>query len=142
MKKLFVSLLLVFAMAFSCCTVGFASVPDEEVVTPYLTSSMNIAVSRESGTKGIASIDVNFANIMDSFTITVYLQKLSSNGSWVNDTSNEDYILSVVGTDRTFALFDSYYDKLVRGTSYRIKVVSKTVYNGVTYQRSGYSQVF
>lgn len=140
MKKLFVSLLLVFAMAFSCCTVGFASVPDEEV-TPYVTSSMNISVSRESGTDGGATINVNFANLMDSFTITVYLQKLN-NGNWVNDTTNEDYMLKVVGSKRYSALFDVFYDDLTRGTSYRLKVVSKTEYNGVTYQRSGYSQVF
>ena len=141
MKKLFVSLLLVFAMAFSCCTVGFASVPAEEVVEPRVTSSLMLTVSRDSGTDGSATIDVNFANIMDSFTIDVYLQKLS-NGSWVNDTSNEDYHLRVYGSNRSCAFFDSFYDDLKRGTSYRVKVVSKTVFNGVTYQRSAYSQTF
>lgn len=142
MKKLFVSLLLVFAMAFSCCTVGFASVPDEEVVTePRVTSSILTVVSRESGTYGTATIDCNFAGMMDSFTVTVYLQKLSNN-SWINDTSNDDYAKRVIGTNGHDAFFDVFYDDLTRGTSYRLKVVSKTVLNGTTYQRTGYSQVF
>ena len=90
MRKLLLSLTLAFVMAFSCTAVGFAAVSEEAVVEPRSTSSMNISVSRESGTEGGATIDVNFAGYVDTFTITVYLQKLS-NGSWVNDTSNEDY---------------------------------------------------
>lgn len=141
MKKLLLSLILAFVMAFSCATVGFASVPDEVSVEPRLTSSMNLAVSRESGTDGVATISVNFANYMDSYTVTVYLQKLSNN-SWVNDTSNEDYVKGVTGKNRTSTMFDAYYDDLTRGTSYRLKVVSKTVYNGTTYTASGYTRVF
>ena len=141
MKKLLLSLTLAFILAFSCATVGFASVPDEVVVEPRVTSSMSIAVSRESGTEGVATIVANFANYMDSYTVTVYLQKLSNN-SWVNDTSNEDYLQGVTGSNRASTLFDTFYDDLTRGTSYRLKVVSKTVYNGVTYRSTGYSQVF
>ena len=141
MRKLLLSLTLAFVMAFSCTTVGFAAVSEEAVVEPRATSSMNIYVSRESGTDGGATIDVNFANYVDTFTITVYLQKLS-NGSWVNDTSNEDYIGRVTGSDRDYAFFDIFYDKLTRGTSYRLKVVSVTTYNRVTYKSTGYSQVF
>lgn len=141
MKKLLLSLTLAFIMAFSCATVGFASVPDEVVVEPRITSSMNIGVDRQSGTKAVATVVTNFANNMDSFTVTVYLQKLS-NGNWVNDTSNEDYAKRSTGTNDYGHLFDVYYDDLTYGTSYRLKVVSKTIYNGVTYQRSGYSATF
>ncbi len=141
MKKLFLSLILAFVMAFSCVTVGFAAVPEDEVVEPCATSSMTIAVSRDSGTDGSATIITNFAGTMDSFTVTVYLQKLSNN-SWVNDTSNEDYVKKSSGTNDSTNLFDAFYDKLTRGVSYRLKVVSKTVYNGITYTSSGYSQVF
>ena len=141
MKKLLLSLTLAFIMAFSCATVGFASVPDEVVVEPRLTSSMAIGVSRESGTRAIAGIDCNFAGYMDSFTVTVYLQKLSNN-SWVNDTSNDDFAKRASGTNAMDAVFDVEYDDLTYGTSYRLKVVSKTVYNGTTYQRTGYSRTF
>lgn len=141
MKKMLLSLMLVFVMVFSCTAVGFAAVPDEEVVEPRLTSSINIAVDRTSGTKGGATVDCNFAGMTDSFTIHVYLQKLS-NGSWVNDTSNEDYHQYAYGTDRTYAIFDVFYDELTYGTSYRLKVVSKTTKNDVSYQRSGYSMTF
>lgn len=141
MKKLLLSLTLAFVMAFSCATVGFASVPDEVSAEPRVTSSMNLGVSRDSGTKATAAIDVNFAGIMDSYTITVYLQKLSNN-SWVNDTSNEDYVKIISGSNSDDATFNVFYDDLTYGTSYRFKVVSKTVYNGSTFQRSGYSKTF
>ena len=141
MKKLLLSLTLAFIMAFSCATIGFASVPDEVVVEPRVTSSISSGVSRDSGTKASATIDCNFAYIMDSFSVTVYLQKLSNN-SWVNDTSNEDFAKRCSGTNSDDAYFSVFYDDLTYGTSYRLKIVSKTVYDGTTYQRSGYSPVF
>ncbi|MBR6528548.1 MAG: hypothetical protein IKT62_00785 [Firmicutes bacterium] len=141
MKKLLLSLTLAFVMAFSCATVGFASVPDEVSVEPRATSMIGTAVSRDSGTDASATIDVDFAGTMDSYTVTVYLQKLSNN-NWVNDSSNEDYVKRSSGTNRDYSIFDCFYDDLTRGTSYRLKVVSKTVLNGVSYQRTGYSHVF
>lgn len=141
MRKLLLSLTLAFVMAFSCTAVGFAAVSEEAVVEPRSTSSMNIYVSRESGTEGGATIDVNFAGYVDTFSVTVYLQKLS-NGSWVNDTSNQDYATRATGTNREDAVFDVFFDQLTRGTSYRLKVVSETKYNNVTYRSTGYSQVF
>lgn len=141
MKKMLLSLMLVFVMVFSCTAVGFAAVPDEEVVEPRMTSSINISVDRESGTKGGATIDCNFQGMTDSFTIHVYLQKLS-NGSWVNDSSNEDYHKYAYGTNNDCAFFDVYYDKLTYGVSYRLKVVSKTTLDDVSYQRSAYSATF
>ena len=141
MRKLLLSLTLAFVMAFSCTAVGFAAVSEEAIVEPRSTSSMNIYVSRESGTEGGATIDVNFAGYVDTFSVTVYLQKLS-NGSWVNDTSNEDYAIRATGSNRHYAFFNVFYDKLIRGTSYRLKVVSVTTYNDVTYKSTGYSQVF
>ena len=141
MKKLLLSLTLAFIMVFTFTTSAFAAVPDEVVAEPRLTSSINIGVDRTSGTKGGATIDANFAGTMDSFEVSVYLQKLS-NGSWVNDTSNEDYYKRAIGTNRSYAFFDVFYDKLTYGVSYRLKVVSKTTLDGVSYQRSGYSLTF
>lgn len=142
MKKLLLSLTLAFIMVFTFTTSAFAAVPDEVVAEPRLTSSINIAVDRRSGTYGVGSIDCNYAGTMDSFTVDVYLQKLS-NGSWVNDTSNEDYHKRAYGTNNDYALFDVYYDKLTYGNSYRLKVVSKTTaHTGTSYQRSAYSATF
>ena len=142
MKKLLLSLTLAFIMVFTFTTSAFAAVPDEVVAEPRLTSSINIFVDRESGTKGGATIDCNFAGTMESFEVLVYLQKLS-NGSWVNDTSNEDYYRRAYGTNNDDAFFDVSYDKLKSGTSYRLKVVSKTVAStGTSYQRSAYSATF
>lgn len=141
MKKLLLSLTLAFIMVFTFTISAFAAVPDEVVVEPRITSSINIAVDRTSGTKGGATIDCNFAGTTEDFIIDVYLQKLSS-GSWVNDTSNEDYHIRAHGTNKSYAFFDVYYDKLIHGTSYRLKVVSKTTHNDVTYQRSAYSATF
>lgn len=142
MKKLLLSLTLAFIMVFTFTTSAFAAVPDEVVVEPRLTSSINIIVDRESGTKGGATVNCNYAGTMESFEVSVYLQKLS-NGSWVNDTSNEDYYIRAIGTNRSYATFDVNYDKLKYGTSYRLKVVSKTTaHTGTTYQRSAYSATF
>ena len=141
MKKLLLSLTLAFIMVFTFTASAFAAVPDEVVAEPKMTSSINIFVDRTSGTKGGATIDCNFQGMTDSFTIDVYLQKLS-NGSWVNDTSNEDYHKRAVGTNNSDAMFDVNYDKLTYGTSYRLKVVSKTIKNDVSYQRSAYSATF
>ena len=141
MKKILLSLLLVFALVFSTTAVCFASAGDEEVVQPYATSSINIGVDRVSGTKANTSVGTNFATYVDSYTVTVYLQKLSNN-SWINDTSNEDYVTRVTGTNRSEISFDKIYDKLTYGSSYRIKVVSKTVYAGTTYTKSAYSATF
>ena len=141
MKKLLLSLTLAFIMVFTFTTSAFAAVPDEVVAEPRLTSSINITVDRRSGTYGIANVDANFAGSMDSYTVDVYLQKLS-NGSWVNDTSNEDYHRRASGTNRSYSFFDVYYDDLTYGTSYRVKVVSKTTRDDISYQRSGYSLTF
>ena len=141
MKKILLSLLLVFALVFSTTAVCFAAVGDEEVVQPYATSSIGIGVDRVSGTKANTSVDVNFATYMDSYTITVYLQKLSNN-SWINDTNNEDYVTRVTGSNKAQTSFDKIYDKLTYGTNYRMKVVSKTTYAGTTYTKSAYSATF
>ena len=141
MKKLLLSLTLAFIMVFTFTASAFAAVPNEVVAEPRLTSSINISVDRRSGTYGVATINCNYAGTMDSFEVLVYLQKLS-NGSWVNDTSNEDYYKRARGTNYDLSLFDVYYDDLTYGTMYRLKVVSKTTLDNVSYQRSGYSATF
>ena len=143
MKRTIISVFLILVLAFSFCSVGFASVPEESTAADTrATSSMQIAASRESGTEAVVSINCNFAGIMDSYTITVYLQRQIANGSWVNDTTNDDYTRRVSGSGRESRLFDAFYNDLTRGTSYRVKVVSKTVWEGVTYTRTGYSAAF
>ncbi len=142
MKKILLSLLLVFALAFSTTAVCFASAGGgEEIVQPYATSSIGIGVDRVSGTRANTSVGVNFATSVDSYTITVYLQKLSNN-AWVNDTNNEDYVTRVTGSNVYERSFDKIYDKLSYGTSYRLKVVSKTTVGTTTYTASGYSRTF
>jgi len=141
MKKTLLSLFLAFVLVFSCTTIGFAAVPDEEVVQPYATSSINIGVDRVSGTKAETSVNCNFATSVDSYTITVYLQKLSNN-NWVNDTDNEDYVTRVTGSNAYSRAFSKIYDDLTYGTLYRLKVTSKTVYAGTTYTKSAYSATF
>lgn len=142
MKKILLSLLLVFALAFSTTAVCFASAGGgEEIVQPYATSSINIGVDRVSGTTASTSTAANFATTVDSYTVTVYLQKLSNN-NWVNDTNNEDYVTKVTGSNRSSVAFNKLYDDLTYGTSYRLKVVSKTTVGTTNYTASGYSQTF
>lgn len=142
MKKLFLSLFIVFALIFSCCTVGFAAFPaDDNVAEPLQTSSIVTSVSRESRTSGYCTVIANFPYEVDSYRVTTYLQKLD-NGSWTHDTTNPEFSHYRKGEKSIGTLFDADYQFLKSGTTYRVKVVSKTVVDDVTYTATSYSKAF
>lgn len=142
MKKIFLSLLIVLALVFSCCTVVFAALPaDDNVAGQLHTSSISTSVNRESRTSGYCTVNCNFPYEVNSYTVTTYLQKLY-NGSWVHDTTNSEFSHYKTGKNSIGTLFDVDYHYLKSGTTYRVKVVSKTIVDDVTYTATSYSKAF
>lgn len=109
-------------------------------IQPYDTSGVTYGINRTSSTTASININVHFSQKVDQYSVVVYLQKLS-NGSWVNDTNNDDYVYYNNGWDARSFLFSRTYDDLERGATYRIQCVSKDYIDGapttsVTYSRS------
>ena len=139
MKKKLLSVLTALVLVTSCLSVAFA-VPEDSGIQPYDTSGITYSVDRTSDTTASIDINVTFSQRVDQYSVVVYLQKLS-NGSWVLDTTNDDYVYYNNGWDARSFLFSRTYDDLERGATYRIQCVSKDYIDGapttsVTYSRS------
>ena len=139
MKKKLLSVLTALVLVTSCLSVAFA-VPEDSGIQPYDTSGVTYGINRTSSTTASININVHFSQKVDQYSVVVYLQKLS-NGSWVNDTNNDDYVYYNNGWDARSFLFSRTYDDLDRGATYRIQCVSKDYIDGapttsVTYSRS------
>lgn len=139
MKKKLLSVLTALVLVTSCLSVAFA-VPEDSGIQPYDTSGVTYGINRTSSTTASININVHFSQKVDQYSVVIYLQKLS-NGSWVNDTNNDDYVYYNNGWDARSFLFSRTYDDLERGATYRIQCVSKDYIDGapttsVTYSRS------
>ena len=139
MKKKLLSVLTALVLVTSCLSVAFA-VPEDSGIQPYDSSGVTYGINRTSSTTASININVHFSQKVDQYSVVVYLQKLS-NGSWVNDTNNDDYVYYNNGWDARSFLFSRTYDDLERGATYRIQCVSKDYIDGapttsVTYSRS------
>ena len=139
MKKKLLSVLTALVLVTSCLSVAFA-VPEDSEIQPYDTSGVTHGINRTSSTTASINITVHFSQKVDQYSVVIYLQKLS-NGSWVNDTNNDDYVYYNNGWDARSFLFSRTYDDLERGATYRIQCVSKDYIDGapttsVTYSRS------
>ena len=139
MKKKLLSVLTALVLVTSCLSVAFA-VPEDSEIQPYDTSGVTYGINRTSSTTASININVHFSQKVDQYSVVIYLQKLS-NGSWVNDTNNDDYVYYNNGWDARSFLFSRTYDDLERGATYRIQCVSKDYIDGapttsVTYTRS------
>ena len=120
MKKKLLSVLTALVLVTSCLSVAFA-VPEDSGIQPYDTSGVTYGINRTSSTTASININVHFSQKVDQYSVVVYLQKLS-NGSWVNDTNNDDYVYYNNGWDARSFLFSRTYDDLERGATYRIPV--------------------
>ena len=139
MKKKLLSVLTALVLVTSCLSVAFA-VPEDSEIQPYDTSGVTYGINSTSSTTASININVHFSQKVDQYSVVIYLQKLS-NGSWVNDTNNDDYVYYNNGWDARSFLFSRTYDDLERGATYRIQCVSKDYIDGapttsVTYSRS------
>ena len=140
MKKKLLSVLTALVLVTSCLSVAFA-VPEDSGIQPYETDSVTFGISRTSATKANVSISVDFSQKVDRYSVVVYLQKLS-NGSWVLDTTNDDYVYYNFGLSSRYFDFSKTYDDLNRGTTYRLQVVSKDYIGSSSHTATSYSNSF
>ena len=146
MKKKLLSVIMVVLLVASCCATAFAepvqqSDSSDQVVQPRETTGMSFVVARQSATKAAVDIDVTFTQKVDQYSVVVYLEKLV-NGSWKLDTTNEDYVYYNNGWNAYYFFYSKVYDDLERGSTYRIRCVSKDYIGNTTYITTGYSPSF
>jgi len=139
MKKKISVLLMVLVMVLSATVTSYAAVGDE--VMPCETTSIGYAINRTSYSTATAEVSVFFSDVVDSYSVVVYLQK-NINGSWVNDTTHSDYVIYNNGFNDSSFLFEHQYSSLSYGTSYRLMVVSRDVINNTEVRTTDYSYSF
>ena len=139
-RKLLISaLILIMLLSSTLC--ASAATGGGEMVEPQSTSSVSFNIQRTSGTTADAFVSVWFSGIADEYSVVVYLQKLV-NGSWVNDTTNSEYVFYNNGINSSSCYFGHNYDSLSYGTSYRLKVISRDITNGLEARYTIYSDLF
>ena len=140
MKKKLLSIVAALIFVSSCFSVAFA-VPDAGGIQPYETDAVTYVINRTSSTKANVSVIVDFSQRVDRYSVVVYLQKLS-NGSWVLDTANDDYVYYNNGQNARDFDFNKTYSDLERGVTYRLQVVSKDYIGSSSHSSTTYSNAF
>jgi len=142
MKKKVISLFLalVFVLSFSS-TASAATITMDSGIQPHDTDSVIYDISRISDSKADVYIDVDFSQVVDQYNVVVYLQK-KVDGEWVIDMTNPERTLYNNGFNKSYFYFYNQYTGLVRGTSYRIKTVSKDYIGSTSNIFTTYSRAF
>lgn len=139
-RKILVSvLILIMLMSSTLC--ASAATGYDDLVAPQSTTDVIFQIDRTSGTSAIAHVTVFFAGEADEYSVVVYLQKLV-NGTWVNDSTNDEYVFYNNGINSSSFLFAHNYDSLTYGTSYRLKVVSRDITNNLESRLTTNSYLF
>jgi len=86
-------------------------------------------------------MDVHFSQVVDQYSVVVYLQK-KVDGEWVIDMSNPERTLYNNGIKKSSFYFYNQYSGLERNTTYRIKCVSKDYIGTKTSTSTFYSNSF
>lgn len=143
MKKKLLSFMVIMVLVVSFCATGFASSGDGGTaeIVPQETDSVTYAVNRTSPTTANASIHINFSQRVDQYSVVVYLQKYS-NGEWVLDTKNDDYVSFNNGSNARNFFYSKTYDDLKRGVTYRLQCISKDYIDGNSHITTTYTYSF
>lgn len=143
MKKKLLSFMVIMVLVVSFCATGFASSGDGGTaeIVPQETDNVLFSINRTSATSASVGINVHFSQKVDSYSVVVYLQKYS-NGKWVLDTQNDDYVYFNNGLNAYSFSYHRNYDDLKRGTSYRIQCISKDYIDDSSHIFVAYSPIF
>ncbi len=143
MRKKIVSifLVLVFVLSFSSAASAATIEVMDGGVQPYDTDSVVYDIDRISATKADVYIDVDFSQVVDQYSVVVYLQK-KVDGEWVIDMTNPERTLYNNGFNKSYFYFYNQYTGLTRGASYRIKTVSKDFIGSSSSTLTTYSRTF
>ncbi len=134
-KKRILALSLILILILSSTVFAYAE------VQPRDTGVVSFTTDRISRTSAEAVISITFSTKVDRYTVAVYLQK-KVNGSWVNDTTNDDYAIYESGTSAYDHIFANLYSDLSEGVNYRLKCVSTDYIGSSSYTFTAYSNQF
>ena len=139
MKKKVFAIAMALIMVFSAVVFAYAST--DSGVSLYGTSDVTFVTNRTSRTSADITIAVGFTQVVDRYSVVVYLEK-KVNGQWVLDTTNDDYVYYNNGWNSSQFVFSRKYNSLKSGTTYRIRCVSKDYINDVPNNKTFYSSPF
>ena len=134
-KKRIFALVMVLTLVLTSTVFAFAE------VQPRDTGSVVFSIDRVSRTNAEAVVDITFVTKVDRYTVAVYLQK-KVDGSWINDTTNEDYAIYESGTSDFDHLFSHLYTDLTSGVNYRLKCTITDYIGSSSYTFTAYSNQF
>lgn len=135
MKKRMLALTMILILVLTSTVFAYAEVEPRETI------GVTFGISRISRTSATATVDVTFSTIVDTYNVTIYLQKKVDN-RWVSDVANEDYVYSKSGVNALDYMFNHIYTNLETNTIYRLKCVSRDTIGGNTYTETTYSSQF
>lgn len=142
MKKRLLSTFIVIVLLFSFCSVSFASTDDGNAgIVPYETHLVLFTIDRISSTVADTAVAVEFSSTVDTYSVVIYLQKKSGN-EWVTDYTNDDYVIYNNGIKKDQFIFTHKYTGLTRGTTYRLKCVSRDYIGDNVHIMTSYSHSF
>lgn len=143
MKKKIVSVFLILALVLSFGSAAFAAEIEvmDNSAQPYDTNSVSFEIDRISASKADVYIDIHFSQVVDRYSVVIYLQK-KVDGKWVIDTTNPERTLFNNGIKESSFYFYNRYTGLKRGVSYRIRCISKDYIDSSTSTLTTYSKPF
>ena len=139
MKRKLFAIAMAFVMVFS--TAVFAYANTDTGVSLYDTDTIIFSINRTSRTSANVIVDVDFTQVVDNYSVVIYLQK-KVDGEWVLDTTNPDYVFYNNGFNKDSFTFSHKYSSLKSGVTYRIRCTSKDYIGSSTYTTTTYSNAF
>ncbi|MDD6816883.1 MAG: hypothetical protein PUE84_10620 [Firmicutes bacterium] len=137
MKKKVLCTVMILVLLLAAAVSAYA----ETGIQPRDTDSVTFVTNRTGRTTADVAVSVSFTEVVDRYSIIIYLQK-KENGEWVNDWQNEEYVFFNNGSKKETFLFGNTYTHLSEGVIYRIKCVSKDYIGDSTFIFTTYSNQF
>jgi len=135
-KRLFVTAMILI-MVLTAAVGAYA----DTGVQPRDTAGIIFTTDRTSSTSASIMVDVTFTEVVDRYSVVVYLQK-KVNGVWTDDTTNDDYVYYNNGGGSFSFIFSKNYTDLTSGGIYRIRCVSKDYIGSTSNTFTAYSNQF
>lgn len=137
MKQRFFAVILSALLLFSATVMAYG----ESGIMPLDTGCVDYTISRTGRTTAEVLVDVTFTQIVDRYSVVIYLQK-KVNGTWELDYTNPEYVFFNNGSKKFDFTFFHRYSHLKEGVFYRIKCVSKDYIDDVPSIFTTYSNQF
>ena len=100
MKKKILCMAMILALLLTAAVSAYA----ETEIQPRDTDMVTFVTTRTGRTTANVTVSVSFSQVVDRYSVVVYLQK-KENGEWVNDWQNEEYVFFNNGSQKDTFLF-------------------------------------